>query len=95
MGGCQKWAWNSNLNEWMNLAEFLHGNTYLYTVIETYCEHMWSDKFIGMAHMVSIYGRKYDVIFKHVEINLSGQNSRRLPQPQQTSDQFLGYAEIS
>ena len=30
MGGCgQKWAWDSNFNEWMNLAEFLHANTYL------------------------------------------------------------------
>ena len=29
--GCcdQKWAWDSNFNECMNLAEFLHANTYL------------------------------------------------------------------
>ena len=44
------------------------------------------DEFVGTAHMVSIYGRKYDVIF--LEINSSGQNSRGLPEPQQTSDQF-------
>ena len=25
----QKWAWYSNFNEWMNLDEFLHVNTYL------------------------------------------------------------------
>ena len=31
MGGCgQKWAWDSNFNEWMNLADFLHANnTYI------------------------------------------------------------------
>ena len=30
MGGCgQKWACDSNFNEWINLAEFLHANTYL------------------------------------------------------------------
>ena len=30
MGGCgQKWAWDSDFNEWINLAEFLHVNTYL------------------------------------------------------------------
>ena len=30
MGGCrQKWAWDSNFNEWMNLANFLHANTFL------------------------------------------------------------------
>ena len=53
---------------------------------------MRSDKFIGIARMVSIYERKHDVIFKYVEINLSGQKSRGLPQPtttQQTSDLFL------
>ena len=31
-------------------------------------------EFIGTAHMVSIYGRKYDVMFKYIEINSSGQN---------------------
>ena len=25
----EKWAWDSNFNEWINLAEFLHANTYL------------------------------------------------------------------
>ena len=50
---------------------------------------MRTDKFIGTARMVSIYGRKYDVIFKHAEINSSGQNFRREPQPHETSDQFL------
>ena len=50
---------------------------------------MRTDKFIGTACMVSIYGRKYDVIFKHAEINSSGQNFRREPQPHETSDQFL------
>ena len=29
---------------------------------------MRSDKFVGMVLMVSIYGRKYDVIFKDVEM---------------------------
>ena len=30
LGGCgQKWAWDSNFSEWINLAEFLHANTYL------------------------------------------------------------------
>ena len=29
MGDCgQKWAWDSNFNEWTNLAEFLHASTY-------------------------------------------------------------------
>ena len=42
------------------------------------CTDMRSDKFIGMARMVSIYGRKRDVIFKYVEINSSGQKSREL-----------------
>ena len=50
---------------------------------------MRSDKFIGKARMVSMYDRKYNVILKHVEINSSGQNSGRLPQPQQTSDRVL------
>ena len=35
------------------------------------------------------YDQKYDAIFKHVEINSSAQNSRTLPQPQQTSDRSL------
>ena len=50
---------------------------------------MRSDEFIGTAGMVSICGRKYDVIFKYIEINSSGQNSRGLPQSQQISDRFL------
>ena len=29
MGCCQNWTWDSNFNEWMNLAEFLHANAYL------------------------------------------------------------------
>ena len=30
MGDCgQKWAWDSDLNEWLNLAESLHDGTYL------------------------------------------------------------------
>ena len=30
MSGCgQKWTWESNFNEWMNLVKFLHANTYL------------------------------------------------------------------
>ena len=41
---------------------------------------MRSDKFIGTVRMVSIYGRKNDVIFKYVEINSSGQKSRGLPE---------------
>ena len=53
------------------------------------CTDMKSDKFIGTARMVSMYDRKYNVILKHVEINSSGQNSGRLPQPQQTSHRFL------
>ena len=40
---------------------------------------------MGTARMVSIYGRKHDVIFKYVEINLSGQKSRGLPQPTTTN----------
>ena len=32
------------------------------------CADMRSDKFVGMVLMVSIYGRKYDVIFKDVEM---------------------------
>ena len=38
------------------------------------------DEFVGTARMVSIYGRKYDIIF--LEINSSGQNSRGLLQLQ-------------
>ena len=41
------------------------------------------------ACMVSTYDRKYDVIFKYVEIMSSGQNSHGLPQPQQTSEHVL------
>ena len=48
-----------------------------------------SNKFIDTACMVSIYDRKYDVIFKYVEIKSSGQNSHELPQPQQTSEHVL------
>ena len=33
---------------------------------------MRSDKFIGTARIVSIYGRKFDVIFKHAELNSLG-----------------------
>ena len=30
MAGCGRtWAWDSIFNEWMNLAEILHANTYL------------------------------------------------------------------
>ena len=30
MGGCdQKSTWDSNFNEWINLAESLHTNTYI------------------------------------------------------------------
>ena len=47
---------------------------------------MRSDKFIGTASMVSIYGRNYNAFFKHVEINSSGQNSGGLPQLQQNSE---------
>ena len=44
-------------------------------------------EFIGMTRMVSIYDRKkYNVIFKYIETNSLGQNSRGLPQ--QTSDRF-------
>ena len=46
---------------------------------------MRSDKFIGMACIVSIFGHKHDVIFKYVEINSSGEKSRRLPQPTTTN----------
>ena len=35
-------------------------------------------EFIGMGGVVLIYGRKYNVMFKYIEINSSGQNSRRL-----------------
>ena len=33
------------------------------------------DELIGTTRMVSIYGRKYDVMFKYIEINSSGQDS--------------------
>ena len=56
------------------------------------CTDMKSDKFIGTAHMVSIYGCKYDIIFKYVEINSPRNKSRRLPQPQQTSNLFLRWS---
>ena len=39
------------------------------------CTEIRSNNFIGTACMVSIYGRKYAVLFKHAEINSSGQNS--------------------
>ena len=45
-----------------------------------------SDKLIGTVRMVSIYDRKYNVIFKYMDINSAGQNSHGLPQPQETSD---------
>ena len=32
------------------------------------CADMRSDKFVGMVRMLSIYGRKYDIIFKDVEM---------------------------
>ena len=41
----------------------------------------------------SIYGRKYEVIF--LEINSLGQNSRRLPQPQQTKPMTDFYVEVN
>ena len=53
------------------------------------CTNTRTDKFIGTARMVSIYGRKYDIIFKHAEINSSEQNFCRVPQPHETSDRFL------
>ena len=29
MVGCvKKWVWDQSLNEWMDLADFLHANTY-------------------------------------------------------------------
>ena len=42
---------------------------------------MRSDKLIETVRMISICGRKYDVIFKYVEINSSGQKSGGLLQP--------------
>ena len=53
---------------------------------------MRSDELVGTAHMVSIYGRKYDVIFKYTEINSSGENSRGLPQPQQTDKSVTDFS---
>ena len=43
-------------------------------------------EFIGTARMLSIYGRKYDVIFKYIEINSLGQNSRGLYHNKPASD---------
>ena len=34
------------------------------------------DEFIDTACMVSIYGLRYDVIFKYIEMNSRGPNSR-------------------
>ena len=42
------------------------------------CTAMRSEKFIGTARMVSIYGSTHDVILKYVERNSSGKKSRRL-----------------
>ena len=49
------------------------------------CTDMRSDKFIGTAFMVSIYGRTHDIIFKYIEINSSGHKSSWLPQPTTTN----------
>ena len=42
--GCcgQKWAWGSNFNECMNLAECLHANTYLRKVKVTLIVIGWA-----------------------------------------------------
>ena len=47
MGGCsQKWACDSNFNKWINLAEFLHANTYLRKL--SYFNNCW----VGMVKYV-------------------------------------------
>ena len=36
-----KMAWDSNFNEWINLAEFLHANTYLRKLKVTLIRNGW------------------------------------------------------
>ena len=45
----QKWAWDSNFNEWMNLAEFLHANTYLRKLKVTSIVIGWAWSNIGVS----------------------------------------------
>ena len=49
----QKWVWDSNFNEWMNLADFLQANTYLrklkVTLIVT--EWAWSKPKYGCVFL--------------------------------------------
>ena len=56
-----------------------------------------SDEFVGTTRMVSIYGRKYNVIL--LEINSSGQNSHGLPQQinqiNQSKTNIFHYPEIN
>ena len=46
LGGCgQKWTWDSNFNEWINLAEFLHANIYIFKKAKSYFNSYW----VGMV----------------------------------------------
>ena len=51
MGDCgQKWAWDSNFNEWINLAEFLDVNTYFRKLNVIYFNSYW----VGMVKYESV-----------------------------------------
>ena len=42
MCGCgQKWAWESNFNEWINLAEFFDANIYQFKKAKSYFNSYW------------------------------------------------------
>ena len=50
MGGCgQKWAWDYNFNEWMNLAEFSHANTFLRKLKVTLIVIRWAWSNMGVS----------------------------------------------
>ena len=53
MCGCgQKWACDSNFNEWMNLDEFLHANTYLRKLKVTLIVIGWAWSNMGVSFQV-------------------------------------------
>ena len=55
MHGCgQKWAWDSNFNEWMNLDEFLHANTYLRKLKVTLIVIGWAWSNMGVSFQVMV-----------------------------------------
>ena len=49
MAGGQKWAWDSNFNEWINLTEFLHANTYLRKLKVTLIVIVWALSNMGVS----------------------------------------------